>query len=326
MVSEWKLVIGMRRPVLVLIAVALVLMVWAPAASAKVKWDNPPVSVVHASDGMGLTNGSLSLHRVFGTRHPMLESFVIYGATYTWARPSDAAFLQADWTYDSVVDCVQCHDTITATGTTPAAGYPGAFETLRLDAAAADGMSSSTGEAVICEKCHDLLAGTAWSNNVHGSSRHRGDSGRCIMCHPQLPHGSGLPRILGYAGDPSPYSTATGGLAAFRLSDHAPSTWQKRDCSSSCHTPGPGFAVWPSGGSVGGTVAGQLGVPVAGATVTVGTLSVLTDGTGAYRIDRIGVGYTTVRVSAAGYVPKSQYVMITGGSLVTADMTLTPVP
>lgn len=319
-----KLVIGMSRLVRVLLAALLLATLIASPASAKVKWDYPPVSVVHASDGMGLTNGSLSLHRVFSSRHGMLDTFDIYGAPYTWTRPADSAFLQPGWAYDSVVACLQCHSAVTATSSTPAVGHPGPFETLRLDAGVADGMSSTTGEAVICEKCHDLLQAATWSNSVHGSSKHRGTYGQCVMCHTQLPHGSGLPRILGYSGDPSPYSTAVGGLTAIQLQSYTPTSWMKRDCVSSCHAPGGGLAPWPSGGSVGGTVRTTTGDAVSGATVTVSTIPTTSDASGVYRIDNIGVGYATVRVSAAGYASWSQYVTITGGSLLTVDPVLTP--
>lgn len=296
---------------------------FAEPAFARLRWDLPSASVVHASDGMGLTNGSQSVHRVFSSRHGMLGSFTVYGVTYSWTRPAASSFLLAPWTYDSVVSCGQCHSWITSTDSSPAVGYPGLYETLRLDAAAADGMSSNAGQAVICEKCHDLVTAGTWSNSVHASFRHRGASGQCVKCHVQLPHGSGLPRLLGYAQNPSPYDTVDGGLAAFALKSYTPTSWGKRDCTSSCHTTGAGATAWPSGGSVGGTVRTSLGVPIAGATVTVGPLAATTGAAGTYRLDNIGVGYTTVRVTAPGYAGWAQSVTISGGTLLGVDPVLT---
>jgi hypothetical protein len=305
------------------LVVALVVLAFAVPAIARLKWDLTPVSVVHASGGMGLTNGSLSLHRAFTSRHGMYDSFNIYGTAYTWTRPAETSFLQAGWTYDSIVSCGQCHSWVGATGSVPASGYPGYFETLRLDSNAADGMLSTTGQAVICEKCHDLVDNRTWSNVIHASSKHRGAEGQCIMCHQQLPHGGGLPRILGYAQNPSPYSSASGGLAAIKLQSYTPTSWRKGDCSSSCHT-GSGGTAWPSGGSVKGTIRNTLGSPIADATVTVGPITVFSDASGQYGINNLGPGYTNVKVWATGYYSWSQFTMITAGATLTVDAALTP--
>ncbi len=309
------------RKSLVLVCAALSLTVIMPAAaSAKLTWRYPLYSVAHASDGLGLTNGSLSLHRVFGSRHGMLDTFTIYGTTYTWTRPSDSSFLLPPWTSESVVSCGQCHTTVSMSGSTPASGYPAPYSSLGL-ASTANGMSAND---VICAKCHDLVTGSTWSNAVHASTKHRGAYGQCVSCHLQLPHGGGLPRLLGYAADPSPYSTLSTGLAGVRLQSYTPSSWRKRDCTSACHV--QALTSWPSGGSVAGTVRSSTGAPLAGASVTVASQTATTAADGTYRIDRIGVGYATVMLSAPGYTSAAYSALVYGGAITTVDATMTPLP
>ncbi len=310
----------MRRTTLIA-AVLAVLLLSIPATAQALKWKYPLYSVAHASDGMGLTNGSLSLHRAFTSRHAMLDSFVIYGTTYTWTRPADSTFLISPWTSSSVTGCGDCHSTISMGGSTPASGYPDPYESLRLDDTSANGMSSTT---VICAKCHDLLNGSTWSNIVHDSDKHRGATGQCVSCHLQLPHGGGLPRLLGYAQDPSPYSTLTTGLAGIRLQAYTPTSWRRSDCTSQCHA--RSFASWPSGGSVAGTVHLADGSPAIDATVTVGVQQSKTGTAGTYRIDNVGVGYTAARFELAGYASAVVNVTVTGGAISAADATLTPTP
>lgn len=309
------------RKMLIVLLLSMVCIVAVPVvAQAKQTWKYPLYSVAHASDGLGLTNGSLSLHRVYSSRHAMLDVFTIYGTTYTWTRPADASFLIPPWTSDSIVSCGQCHTTISMLGSTPASGYPGAYETLRL-AATANGMSAND---VICAKCHDLVQGATWSNSVHASTKHRNAYGRCVSCHLQLPHGSGLPRLLGYAQDPSPYSTVTTGLAGIARGNYTPTSWRKRDCTSACHS--QSFTSWPSGGSVAGTIRTTSGAPLPGATVTIVSQTTTTNASGAYRIDNVGVGYVVVRIAASGYSGGFINTTVTGGSVATVDATLTPTP
>ncbi len=310
----------MRRTTLVaaILAASLVLL---PASAHALKWKYPLYSVVHASDGLGLTDGSLSLHRAFSSRHAMLDSFTIYSTTYTWTRPADSTFLIAPWTSTSVTACGDCHATISMGGSTPASGYPDPYESLRLDDTTANGMSSTT---VICAKCHDLVNGTTWSNIVHDSDKHRDGTGQCVSCHLQLPHGGGLPRLLGYAQDPSPYSTLATGLAGIRLQSYTPTSWRKSDCTSACHA--RSFTSWPSGGSIAGTVHLADGSAAVNATVTVGPQQTKTSATGTYRIDNVGVGYTNARFDLPGYATGAANAAITGGAVWTADATLTPAP
>jgi len=316
----------MRKVALLVLLLAACLAIAAPA-QARLKWDLPSAGVTHASDGMGLTNGSLSLHRVYASRHWMLDTFTIYGTQYTWTRPADSAFLKPGWTFESVVTCASCHSSIAPGGSTSDPNYPALYETLRLDDAEADGMASTTGQDAICEKCHDLVNGTTWSNAVHSSTQHRGAEGQCIMCHTQLPHGSGLPRMLGYAQDPSPYSSAAGGLQAIARQNYTPTSWRKRDCYSSCHGSGPGANPWPSGGSLAGIVRDTNNTPIPGATVRLwsgATTTTAVDGT--YRLDNLGAGYSKIWVTAPGYTTHYVTLPITAGSITQLDATLDLVP
>lgn len=316
----------MRRITLLAVLLTACLAVAAPA-HAKLKWDLASAGVTHASDGMGLTNGSLSLHRVYASRHWMLDTFDIYGTQYTMTRPADSTFLKPGWTYESVVTCASCHSSISAGDSVPDTAYPAPYASLRLDSAQPDGMSSTLGQDVICEKCHDLVEGTTWSNAVHKSNKHRGARGQCVMCHTQLPHGSGLPRLLGYSQNPSPYSSASGGLRAFALKNYTPTSWRKGDCYSSCHGSGSGSNPWPSGGSLAGTVRTSLGGPIAGATVRLWSgATTTTAADGSYRIDNLGAGYAKIWVTAAGYTTHYVTLPITAGSVRQLDATLSPVP
>lgn len=299
-----------------LVLFVLMPLVFAATAQAKLNWKYPVADPTHASDGWGLTDGSLSVHRVFISRHPMLDRFVIYGVPYSWQRPPAPSFLRSPWSYDSIVACWECHSYIEPGASLPVPEYPGDYQALEL-VSAGEGMSTTN---VICAKCHVLRVGTTWSNSVHASNRHRGASGRCVSCHLQLPHGGGLPRLLGYAQDASPYSTIEGGLSAIRLQDYTPTSWRKRDCASSCHS--QGFAAWPSGGSVAGSIVDTAAAPVAGAVVTVRDLSAAASSTGAYRLDSLGPGFARVTVSATGFTTRTVDAFVTAGAVFPLSVTL----
>jgi hypothetical protein len=77
-------------------------------------------------------------------------------------------------------------------------------------------------------------------------------------------------------------------------------------------------------GSLSGTVRDTMGQPIAGATVTAGTLSSRSDATGAYSLAGLDPGPIEVTASAPGYDPTQTEVMIKAGAQVVHDIELTP--
>lgn len=86
----------------------------------------------------------------------------------------------------------------------------------------ADVRSSTSGWStdLFCVNCHPLYSGRGeegWKNNVHGDDEHyeesmtiggiRYNGAPCVSCHVAVPHGFRISRLIGYAGDPVPYST-----------------------------------------------------------------------------------------------------------------------
>lgn len=228
-----------------------------------------PGSVHNAFQAYEFDPGNASMHRVDASKPGMRSSFVVTGAPYTMALPAVSTFLKAGYASDSIVSCVECHTYPggsgphgASVGVNMAPAYPadwtGAYLTPSATGMARSG--NSTASDVICVKCHDLYSNSTWSNKVHSESDHQGSQdGKCVLCHAQVPHGWGRPRLLATTADPLPYRAASGGLAAFRLRNYTPSNWSESDCQAACgdgehdsvSTPWPNTATGtiPSSGS-----------------------------------------------------------------------------
>ncbi len=77
-------------------------------------------------------------------------------------------------------------------------------------------------------------------------------------------------------------------------------------------------------GAISGTVKNAAtGTPIAGATVSDGLASALTDATGAYTLTNVASGTYTVSASASGYAAASQSVSVTSGQTAAAGFALT---
>ena len=70
-------------------------------------------------------------------------------------------------------------------------------------------------------------------------------------------------------------------------------------------------------GNASGMVTDANGNPIQGANVSAGGLSAVTDGTGAYSLNNLPAGTTTLTASAAGFEPASQTVTVSAGSTVS---------
>jgi thermitase len=81
-------------------------------------------------------------------------------------------------------------------------------------------------------------------------------------------------------------------------------------------------------GAISGRVTdGSTGLAIAGAAVSNGSASVLTDVTGSYTLANLAPGSYTVNASAAGYTGASQSISVTSGQTATAGFTLSqPAP
>lgn len=275
------------------------------------------------------TAGNSSGHRVLSSLPGMRTSYSVNGSTYTWPLPS--SFLKTGWTATSMVLCTDCH----SFGTNPA-GPHGASVTVNMDPSYAGdysvaylSSSSVSPSNVICAKCHTNFGAM---NKVHGTGDHNGSSsGKCVLCHSQVPHGWRLPRLLAYATDPAPYKTITGGLAKVKLRTHSStSDWSESDCNASCgggdHSSVPSPA-WPSQvntfGTLKGTVKTTSGAAIANATVTTDKgQTATTDASGAYDLGSVATGAYTLTVAATGYTGQSKSVTVSANQAATADFAL----
>lgn len=83
----------------------------------------------------------------------------------------------------------------------------------------------------------------------------------------------------------------------------------------------------PAAGSITGRVTDRAdGTPVAGASVSSGSIHVKTNHSGEYRIEDLPEGSYTVDVSAAGYAAVSRSVNVAAGATSVADFALEPLP
>jgi inhibitor of cysteine peptidase len=82
----------------------------------------------------------------------------------------------------------------------------------------------------------------------------------------------------------------------------------------------------PTTGSVAGTVTGEGGAPLAGATVSIGAASAVTDATGKYALDEIQTGSVVAIARAEGYVTSVKTVAVSADATAMADFALIPLP
>jgi hypothetical protein len=76
-------------------------------------------------------------------------------------------------------------------------------------------------------------------------------------------------------------------------------------------------------GTVSGTVMdATTSAPIVGATVTLGSLSAVTNSSGSYSFDNVQSGTYTLTASDSGYQTESQSVNVTAGSILTANFSL----
>lgn len=162
----------------------------------------------------------------------------------TWSLPSAATWLKTanGWSATSMVACSDCH-TWSGTG---AKGPHGSSVVYMIDSAYTTTYETATlgglNGALICSKCHN--ADYPSMNNVHDHWRH--SSSRCIGCHVTIPHGWKRPRLLGYRGDPAPYTS----LYVNGLTDksYTPTSWTLSACGVSCtgkHSSTQSGTRWP---------------------------------------------------------------------------------
>lgn len=78
-------------------------------------------------------------------------------------------------------------------------------------------------------------------------------------------------------------------------------------------------------GTVSGVVSNAAGAPIAGATVTIGTLSATTGANGAYSLPNVPLGTQTYRVSAPAYIAASGTVVVTFTTTLNATLVAQPV-
>lgn len=334
-----------------------------PRVNAAIAADDRRCSACHpdaahvARQATEFSAGNASMHRVRSDLPGMRSSFVVSGATYSWSLPPASSFLKSGYTTSSMVLCSDCHAYSGAAGPHGSTmkvnidpAYPtdynalgGESATVQLSNSSPTGMSKtkngSSAAGVICEKCHDLLVGSSFSNAVHKEHDDRGSDGAyCIHCHTAIPHGLGRPRMLAYTTDAAPYRTPTGGLQRVSVKSYTPSSWSKSDCGAGCSsgrhplsgTSWPNQMVAPP--STTGAISGKItassgGAAISGATVTLSsgaTASSASDGK--YSFAGVSPGAYTLSVSKAGYVTWSGPVNVSAGSTTTQDVTLAPQP
>jgi hypothetical protein len=73
---------------------------------------------------------------------------------------------------------------------------------------------------------------------------------------------------------------------------------------------------------VGTVVANLLGLPISGATVTLGSLATTTNGNGAFYFPTVNPGSYTLTVSAPLYTTSSQTITVTAGKTETVAVRL----
>lgn len=82
----------------------------------------------------------------------------------------------------------------------------------------------------------------------------------------------------------------------------------------------PGCAV----GTISGSVTDLLGLPIAGAAVTVENLTTTTDAAGSYTIARVPTGTKAITASATGYTPETKETTVVEGQTSVVHFTLLP--
>lgn len=285
----------------------------------------------HASqDATEFVAANYGGHRAYAAMSGQRSSFFVNGAVYTWPAPAASSFLKSGWTNNSIVTCDNCHTYSGASGphgSSVAVNIDPAYSTAWETAYLTDtGVSSSS---VLCAKCHTNLQS---ANSVHSSGDHHSSStGKCVFCHPGVPHGWRLPRMLSYTSDPAPYAST--GLRAIKLRSYSSTRdWSSSDCGSSCgeHNSMPS-PVWPAtvqvSGSITGTVKDASGLAVSGATVTLSTGATdVTDSSGRYDFAMLAAGSVTLTATKAGYTTSTKTVTVVGNQTAIADVTIAPLP
>jgi predicted CXXCH cytochrome family protein len=187
-------------------------------------------------------------HRVWSTMPGSKTTWTLAadGAAQTLALPT-GAWLNSGWTTTSMVECSDCHGSITgstgphgaAMSVNIAAGYDNSYTLGTLQMVTA-GMSNSTN---LCAKCHTTALKY---NSAHNDSNHYNVA--CTYCHTKVPHAWKRPRLIGYTTDPAPYqSTAVTGIQTTVVTATG---WSKGNCSapnvSACNTHATLTAnLWP---------------------------------------------------------------------------------
>lgn len=88
----------------------------------------------------------------------------------------------------------------------------------------------------------------------------------------------------------------------------------------------PDIQVGPTApGVLRGTVSTATGVPIDGASVTVGGSAATTDAAGTYRVTGLPPQDYTVTVSSAGYTPQTVSITLVGGTVNTLDLRLSAI-
>ena len=78
----------------------------------------------------------------------------------------------------------------------------------------------------------------------------------------------------------------------------------------------------PTTGTISGTVTDSSGTALSGVTVSIGTISVTTQGNGSYTLANVSAGTATVTASLAGFQTAAQTVTLTAGGTATANFAL----
>lgn len=176
--------------------------------------------------------------------------------TNTFSLPaSDTAWLSTGWTPTSMVQCTDCHGSVTgATGPhgsamkvnyaiNQATGQP--YDNSYTAGTLYNNGGTMSNTTNLCSKCHPANV-LSQGGAPHTRSDHRGTSGgRCTNCHIPVPHVWKRPRLLGYTTDPAPYRTNA--LMGITSKNYTSGTWSQNDCATSCggHNSTPAGTLWP---------------------------------------------------------------------------------
>jgi len=159
----------------------------------------------------------------------------------------------------------------------------------------------------VCSSCHGRVhdRGTCWNcHEVPGdSSSDGGDSSGW--------GGDSWGGSWGGGGDLHGISGHTGSASKCKGCHTVPSASQSLDCTW-CHPGGKstGSPINTTVGTIDGVVTDSAGTPLAGATVSAGSVAAVTGTDGKYTLAGITPGNVVVAASAAGYLPQSSTVLV----------------